>query len=388
MGPLLSIAIPTKDRYDTLFPVLHALLKYIQGTDFEIIVQDNTIHNAEATVEIANIKDPRIKYYHTANSLSVTDNSNLAIEHCEGNYLTFIGDDDIVSPYILQILAKVKSAGLDCLIYEKGNYFWQGLKMYKEYAFHYPASLQYPKNISTDIELLSVEKELEFVLKAGGDGYYRLPSLYHGIISREVLNMLKKKFGTYVPGSCPDIAIAMALSSVVNKYGFMNYPVTITGASKKSAAGMGVRNAHVARIEEVTWLPKNIIETWDSKVPKIWTGRTIYAQNIHEILTQLKIDKTIDYSSLYSNLFVKEPKIKKIVFPFLLGVRMNLPKKIDYIFSTFVKALLYYLLYKSPSYLINAYYLLKGDFKRRSQCLHIENVDKCMLHLIEICKLK
>lgn len=386
MSLLLSIAIPTKDRYDTLFPVLEALLKYIKGSDFEIIVQDNTQDNTFALNEFKRIQDEKIKYFHQPEKLTVTENSNLAIEHCSGEYLTFIGDDDLISPYVLQLVNGVKSAGLDCLIYERGNYFWNGLKMNKQYAFHYPASLQVPKNISTIIQKLNVKEELNFVLNEGGIAYYNLPTLYHGIVKRETMMQLKAKFGDFVPGSCPDVAIATALTTVVENYGYMRYPVTITGASKKSAAGLGARSAHIAKIEDVPWLPKNLIDSWDPEIPRIWTGMTIYAQNIHEVFVKAKIASSINYDMLYANLFIKEPKARKVVIPYLLSVRKSLLKKWAYVSTVWMKSILFDGLYAAPSFIINLRFHLKGDFKQKSDFLKVNNVDACMNKLLEIAK--
>ena len=386
MEPLLSIAIPTKDRYDTLFPVLTALLKYIKGNDFEIIVQDNSTDNTFGLLEIARISDERIKYFYSSDKLTVTENSDLAIGHCVGEYLTFIGDDDLISPYVLQIVGEIKANELDCLIYERGNYFWKDLKMNKLYAFHYPASMQFPKIMTTNIQKLSVDNELNAVLDAGGIAYYKLPSLYHGIVKRDTMRLLKVKFGTFVPGSCPDVAIATALSSIVVNYGFMNYPVTITGASKKSAAGMGARSAHIAKIEDVPWLPKDLIDSWDPKIPRIWTGMTIYAQNIHEVFAKAKIRSSVNYEMLYANIFIKEPKARKIVLPFLLTIQKKLPKKLIYYVNVLVKSLLFDLLYASPSFIINLRFHLKGEFKHKAELLNVNSVDECMSKLVEITK--
>ena len=46
--PLLSIVIPTKNRYEYLFPVLDASIQYIAGSDYEIVVQYNTHDNSPA----------------------------------------------------------------------------------------------------------------------------------------------------------------------------------------------------------------------------------------------------------------------------------------------------------------------------------------------------
>ena len=47
MKPLLSIIIPTKDRYNTLIPVLEGLVRDFLKSDVEFVIQDNTENNNE-----------------------------------------------------------------------------------------------------------------------------------------------------------------------------------------------------------------------------------------------------------------------------------------------------------------------------------------------------
>lgn len=383
MNPLLSIVIPTKDRYATLFPVVEVLLKYIEGTDYEIVIQDNSIENHLAEEKIQMLNDSRIKYFYSSLPISVSENSNLAISNSSGQYITFIGDDDLVSPYILKIISAMTESGMDCLVYNIGNYYWKDLIFNKKYMFHAPATLQYPKKPSLSIKKMYSDQELKKVLESGGVAIYDLPKLYHGIVKREIMILVNEKFGSYVPGSCPDMALAIALSCVVKEYGYMNYPVTVTGASRKSAGGMGLRGEHIAKIEDISWLPKNTINIWDNNIPRIWTGPTIYAQNIHEVFLQTGSEKTINYEKLYSYMYVKDSMTKNIVYPFLLSVHNNNLKKLMFFSFTKFKSLAYIFLQKSPAFIINMAIFFRGDFKNKVHIKNIESVEVCMQHLLK-----
>jgi len=377
--PLLSIIIPTKNRYNTLLPVLQALLNHIQGDDYEIVVQDNSTVDVEGGQQaIKALGNDRIAYYFSEDALSVTDNTNLAISNSIGDYLAFIGDDDLVSPYILEVVQIMVEKEIDCLISSRGNYYWPDVVMAKEYAYHYPAALFCPRQPSFDVVMKQCDEEMDKVLHDGGVNTLMLPTLYHGIVKRSVMDAVFERFGTYVPGASPDIALSTALCCVMSTYGFMNYPVTITGASKNSAAGMGARKAHVARIEEVPWLPKQLVSTWDSRIPRVWTGTTIYAQSILEVYQRIGLSKSVNFANMYANMFIREPKTKRLVFPFLMNVYRNGFKKVSFLSSTFLKALMFKSLYSLPGWWINKWFSMKGTYDDFILHQGIDSVDDCM----------
>lgn len=305
---LLSIIVPTKNRYNCLIPVLDTLLKNIKGEGYEIVVQDNTSDNTQFLNYYDGKLDGRVHYFHTAESLDIVQNTDRAIMNSHGKYLIFIGDDDFVSPYVMQIVKMIDQKGLDNLTYTPGNYYWAQTKFAKTSYFHAPAQMTLNSKISTDMVERNSQQELDRVLAKGGCYYLGLPRFYHGIASRRLLEELKAKFGgkTYFPGPCPDMTISVALATIMPKFYYMNYPVTVTGASSNSGAGMGVTNTHVGKIEDQPFLPKETIDLWDAKLPKVWTAFTIYAQSIHQVFNLAGIKRRVDYTVLYAFMRVFE----------------------------------------------------------------------------------
>lgn len=308
MQPLLSIIIPTKNRYNCLFPVLDTLVKNIVGDDYEIIVQDNTEDNSEAVKYFQTHKNDCVKYFHVAQSLDIVSNCTNAITNSCGKYLIMIGDDDFISPYVMQIVKMVDKLGLDNLTYTPGNYYWPQTKFAKTNHFQAPSVMTLNSRISTQMVERDSQYELDRVLAKGGCFYLDLPRFYHGILSRKALESVKERFHgkTYFPGPSPDMAISMALTTVLDKFHYMNYPVSVTGVSATSTAGMGVTNTHVGRIEDQHFLPKETIERWNPKLPRIWTAFTIYGQSIHQVLEDAGIDNKVDYTVTYAFIRVFE----------------------------------------------------------------------------------
>ena len=103
MSISLSIIIPTKNRYETLFPLIE-YLETLDTKEVEVVVQDNSKDNSKAINFLNKNKLSNVKYYYEPSDLSVIGNSDLAVKNATGKYICFIGDDDGVMPYILDII--------------------------------------------------------------------------------------------------------------------------------------------------------------------------------------------------------------------------------------------------------------------------------------------
>ena len=93
--PILSICIPTYNRAEFLVDTIHSALdqKY---EHFELLVIDDG--STDNTSElISSIKDPRLRYikkFHTG----APDTRNRAINEASGNFIIWLGSDDILMP--------------------------------------------------------------------------------------------------------------------------------------------------------------------------------------------------------------------------------------------------------------------------------------------------
>jgi len=304
--PLLSIIIPTKNRYKTLFPVIEAILGHIESQDLELIVQDNSDSGQEATVFFQNHPDPRVRYFYQGGELSISENTILAIEKIRGTYAIFIGDDDLVSPYIVEITKKLASIDGDGLIYTPANYWWDSVNFLKENYYYKKKALWIPEKLSSGFVEKKSCDELDFVLKKGAIGYYQMPRFYHGIIKAEALHAIKNRIGTYLSGSCPDIALSTSLAFIVDRYYSIDYPVSVFGASGNSGGGWTANKTHFGKIEDQKFLQKGIIDRWDPNIPLIWSERTIYPQTVFETLKAFNSNKTINYIAFYASMLANE----------------------------------------------------------------------------------
>lgn len=315
MDKLLSILIPTKNRYECLIPVVSAILKFVQDDEIEIIVQDNSLSNSDYVSFFLSNNDARLKYFYTSNDLSLNENTILAINNSCGKYLTFIGDDDLVSPFICKIVKILDKRNIDCLAFNSGYYWWNNVEFAKKSFYHCKGALWLSKNQSFNFIERVASDELGLTTNSGAGNFLRLPKLYHGIINRNILEKIKSAVGTYLPGTSPDIAFSTAIALVIDRYYYVDLPVTIYGASKNSGGGMTAKRKHFGKIEEQHQLPKNLIENWNVFVPRTWSEKTIYAQTVTEVLKIFKSDKQFNYITFYGTMLAYEPYLLKFLIP-------------------------------------------------------------------------
>ncbi|UZX28344.1 glycosyltransferase family 2 protein [Riemerella anatipestifer] len=312
---ILSIVIPTKNRYATLIPVLNYIFSSLKGANYEVVVHDNSDDNQIILDYISKMNEKRLKYFFSTDILSQTENSNQAILKSEGKYVCFIGDDDAVMPYILDVVKWMDSLKIDVLKGNKLQYFWPNQRynylsksangVLKIEAFNYQVR-----------EISSVEA-LNYTLKHGGVSMKKLPCVYHGVVSRKILNLIHQKTNTFFPGPSPDMANAISLTMVIDKYYYLDLPIVISGKSTHSIGGKGVLHKHISAISEVKHLPLGTNEKWTDRIPKYWTGPTIWAESVIKSLEALdkpELIKKMNYQYLYAHLYVFNYQHRRKIF--------------------------------------------------------------------------
>lgn len=297
MGKILSIVVPTKNRYTYLFSLIDQI-KSISNSNIELLIQDNSEDNTEISKYLNENTYPFISYFWSSEKLTMSENSNMAILHSKGKYISFIGDDDIISSNLFYFVEQMDKKDIDCAIFKKAKYDWPGVQRIASKNI----GLQIPY-YSGRILMLNPIEEFDKVMKKGGTTLGFLPSLYQGVVKKDVLNKVYSKTGSYFPSDCPDMSIAISLPFFTKSLMYCDIPLISAGASPKSAAGLGAKHQHVGNLKDKSFLSSNIEENWDKRIPLIWSGPTIYADAVFASLK--KIGKTnelekFNYSYFYA----------------------------------------------------------------------------------------
>lgn len=93
----LSILLPTRNGGPLLEPVIASILEQ-DCDDFELVVSNNASADATAEIIASFAADERLKVITLQEPVPVTDNWNVALGACSGEYVTLIGDDDLLLP--------------------------------------------------------------------------------------------------------------------------------------------------------------------------------------------------------------------------------------------------------------------------------------------------
>jgi glycosyltransferase involved in cell wall biosynthesis len=316
MKPLLSIVVPTKDRYEYLKPLI-TLIQSFEYEELELIVQDNTKDNLEILEYINVCGYSNLKYFHTEKQISVAMNSDLGILNSTGKYVCLIGDDDGVSRHILSAVKFMEVNKIDVLKTAQIAYKWPGYNASKVANF---SAVLFIANYNKLFKKLNALDELRITLKNGGNVVNRLPKVYHGISSRDTLDKIYSIGGTFFPGPSPDMANAVALSFVTNNFVYLDFPVIIPGNSNRSGGDAQKYNNGFAEISSVPFLPENTEKNWETFIPKIWSAETImpetackalkYMGKTNFIELNLNIEKMLAFS-IVQNFRIKSLAIAK-----------------------------------------------------------------------------
>lgn len=277
-GKLLSIVIPTKNRYTYLYSFID-LCATFPNKDFELVIQDNSDDNRPILEFLEKGGYDFVSYQYDPSPLSVIENSELAVKNACGRYVCFMGDDDLLSGKLVDFVGYMEQQGIDSAVFRTAQYDWPGVT-HKAHRF---PNLTI-RSFDGQMKQVNVKQAYRRLLRVGAVGMEHMPQLYHGVVRRTALDQVYAACGTYFPGPSPDMAICAALAPFVRKHVYFNVPLISSGASPKSAAGLGAKHMHKGELKAVSFLPKDIEERWDERLPRVWTGPTVYAQSAFEAL--------------------------------------------------------------------------------------------------------
>jgi hypothetical protein len=270
MAANISIVIPTRERATYLGFALRSALLAADNADcvVEIVVSDNA--SADETAEVvAGFADPRIIYRRTERRLSMRENFQFALSHTTGGHIVYIGDDDAVLPHGLRVLSQLIAR------YDSDSIKWRPpIYTWPDPETGAPGELKLrPRWYNGRIEHLSPKAVLETFEQARFFNYKDGGMIYHGCISRRMIDRIETKTGgPFFRGSAPDVFTSMqtlmvADSPILNA----KLPLTLAGASPHSNGASGQKLAKSGGNTEGTEYSKYIEESaqdpWQCRLP-------------------------------------------------------------------------------------------------------------------------
>lgn len=324
--PLLSVIVPTKDRYKYLKHLIKLIQSY-NSDEWEIVVQDNTDDNSEILEYLKELNYPGCKYFHEKGQLPMSTNADKAILHSEGEFVCFLGDDDGICPNALEYCRLMKENGYEALRSNLADYYWPDAIGNNAKV---GGKVVYKHTTQTQI-ILNSEDVLKDVVNRGFVDRGNLPSVYHGIVSRVTLNKVYEKCQSFFPGQSPDISNGIAISLVISSFVMVDDIITISGASKYHGGVTIGMHKKYPEIKDMVWFRPGAEEIWDKRLPYIAVGSIIWAESSIETLNNMgkgNIVESINFEVIYRHFVVYYFPIRKLAarlsrFP-LIGVYANI----------------------------------------------------------------
>jgi glycosyltransferase involved in cell wall biosynthesis len=223
-----SIVIPTRNR-DMYVPyAIKSVLKSTR-TDIELIVSDNFSTDNTAKI-LSDFSDPRLRVVRPDAELPMAGHYEFAISKATGEWITILGDDDAVMPYIFESLDKyiLKYSDIDIISSARAYYFWAGCEdIYGDLVIAYSSKFK-EKIRSTKHDLYKALLDLR--------DCFDMPQLYTtGIIKKSLYEEIKlKSSGFFYYSIIPDMYSAVAICLARNSYLRVEEPLFWTGTSNKS----------------------------------------------------------------------------------------------------------------------------------------------------------
>lgn len=280
--PLISIVVPTRGRHEYLAHLVRSILA-MNSPRIELVVHDNSVDSAAFVRDFGEVVDTRLRYFHDGTPMSITENFSRAVALARGRYICMIGDDDGVTDSIVDVAAWLEREGIDAAAVDVATYLWPGVESALDGA-QLNGVLRLP-DYSHDTEIVDSSEALDRVLVSGGIRIGDLPSVYQGIVARSAMERLRDLAGSFFPGPSPDMANAVGLSAVVDRFARVAFPVVISGSCPVSGAAQGARREHHGEIAERTFLPAGTAEDWPVQVPFYFSGPTLWAATLIHALT-------------------------------------------------------------------------------------------------------
>ena len=304
---LLSIVVPTKDRYKYL-KFLIDLVANFHSDEVELVIQDNSKDNVDFIEYLKSLQYGFIRYDHVQGQIPMSVNSDKAILNSTGEYVCFLGDDDGLTKTTIEYVKWMKHNNIEALNSASIFYFWPDYS--NKSLLKRSSSIRY-RRFSNNVTYTDPYKELLKVLRNGINEMGNMPKVYHAIVSREALDRVYEKCGTYFPGNSPDISNAVALSLTVKKCAKINLPLVFSGWSVYAGGGVYANGRKgEPSITEVPWFRPNVEENWNHKLPRLASPFLIWADSAMWTLKQMgreDLYEKVNFNKLYANFVVAYP---------------------------------------------------------------------------------
>lgn len=224
--PRVSIVMPTRNRAHLLKTALASALRQTYA-DIEIIVSDNYCGNDETRKVFDSFNDPRLRYVRTSELLSMPDSWEFALNHAQGDYVTYLTDDSYLFPDAIEkAIQAATQLDVKLVAWNMCRYFfpdWLDLSR---------RNCLYVNKSSLQRRLLASEEVLSKIFDLQSPDC--LPRFLNSLCHRDLLTKVMEAQGRVFLPPCPDYSAAASVLVNTDKYVFLDWSLMIEGITPAS----------------------------------------------------------------------------------------------------------------------------------------------------------
>lgn len=286
---LISIVIPTHNRQRYAAAAVTKIVEILQ--EVQIIVSDTSADETLRDMLPTDVgPDVRLSYVRPGRKIDVVSHFEFALSHVRGDYVMFLGDDDCIGPGLVQVAEWASRNRVDA-VFSYGtafiaNYFWPGV-FSRFYGDGYAGSL-FVNRFDGHAKRIDPVEALRGTLRDFGRGLGTMPRLYHGLVSRALIERVRERFGTVFGGVTPDIYSAALISSLAENAWQVDYPFCLPGGSPSSTAGTGAAGSDMTSLEGHPHTAAFVDLQWDSLIPAFYAPYNVWAFSLKKAVDRLE----------------------------------------------------------------------------------------------------
>ena len=161
----------------------------------------------------------------------MTDNWERALDHVNGDYVIYLGDDDGLLPDSCMFAKHFFDTNASELLFSTpAHYGWPGLQ--GEYMQNC-IKAQYGRTLRFTFENSQTLLGSVFRFETS---FLRLPKIYYSYVSRKLIDRARLALGRYFFGAMPDVISGIVNCRFVDHFAVCNRPISIGGTSHNSTS--------------------------------------------------------------------------------------------------------------------------------------------------------
>jgi len=216
-SPLFSIVIPTCNRAHLLPHALQSILNHQRCDDYEVVVSDNFSGDDTAKV-VSQFAGEKVRYVRTDRRLSMSDHWEFALQHTRGEYITYLCDDDVWTPDVLEtVSATIDRYGSELIGIFRGRYYSQNC-----YWPEWRNSLSVTPFTARTLEL---DGDTTLQKLFSHQERMRMPKMFNSFCHKQLIGRAKHRWGRVFMSWCPDYSFPAIILTEVSRWTFIDVPL-------------------------------------------------------------------------------------------------------------------------------------------------------------------